>query len=235
MNAHATIVSRAFDELAVGEAVSQSRTISARDVEIFAALSGVRGAGQAWGGFLAALLAETQLPGPGSVPVAVDLRFSAPIIIGTRVETRLTIREKCDPDLVVLDCMIRDDKGETLASGTLTVRVPAKKISLDCEEPPATRLHEHVRHDQLIARCAGLRPLLLPWCIPATRASLAAAVEAAAAGLIEPVLVGPEAKIRAAAGAAGIDIAKFRLVSAPHSHAAAPRLWPWRAAARSRR
>jgi phosphotransacetylase len=38
-----------------------------------------------------------------------------------------------------------------------------------------------------------------------------------------PVLVGPEAKIRAAAAEAGIDLAPYRLVAEPHSHAAADR------------
>ncbi len=44
---------------------------------------------------------------------------------------------------------------------------------------------------------------------------------AMAEGILDPVLVGPEKKIRAAATEAGFDIASFRLVDAPHSHAAA--------------
>lgn len=48
--------------------------------------------------------------------------------------------------------------------------------------------------------------------------SLAAAM---VEGILEPVLVGPEKKIRAAAKEAGVDISSFRLVDAPHSHAAA--------------
>jgi len=56
---------------------------------------------------------------------------------------------------------------------------------------------------------------------PCDALSLAGAIEAANAGLIEPVLVGPEAKIRAAATSAGINIDRFRLVATPHSHAAA--------------
>ena len=41
------------------------------------------------------------------------------------------------------------------------------------------------------------------------------------AGLIVPVLVGPEAKIRAVAGEHGLDIGSHEIVDAPHSHAAA--------------
>jgi phosphotransacetylase len=56
---------------------------------------------------------------------------------------------------------------------------------------------------------------------PCDALSLGAAAEAAQAGLIAPILVGPESKIRAAAATAGVDIAPFRLVAVPHSHAAA--------------
>ncbi|ESQ82577.1 hypothetical protein AEAC466_17065 [Asticcacaulis sp. AC466] len=50
---------------------------------------------------------------------------------------------------------------------------------------------------------------------------LQAAAEAEAAGLITPILVGPRARIQTAATASGIDIASWRLVDTPHSHAAA--------------
>ena len=56
---------------------------------------------------------------------------------------------------------------------------------------------------------------------PCDETSLRGAVEAAQAGLIEPLLVGPEAKIRNVAREQKIDIAKFEVVDASHSHAAA--------------
>ena len=77
------------------------------------------------------------------------------------------------------------------------------------------------RHAQIIARCAGLKPALTAVVHPCDAPSLSAAVEAAHAGLITPLLVGPEAKIRAVAVEAGLDIGGFRLVATPHSHAAA--------------
>jgi phosphotransacetylase len=83
------------------------------------------------------------------------------------------------------------------------------------------RVHDHVRHRQLIARCRGLPPVATAVVHPVDPVSLAGAMEAAGLGLITPVLVGPEAKIRAAAAGAAIDISRVRLVSTPHSHAAA--------------
>lgn len=56
---------------------------------------------------------------------------------------------------------------------------------------------------------------------PCDVASLGGALAACDHGLIEPVLVGPEAKIRAAADDAGFDIDRFELVPVEHSHAAA--------------
>lgn len=56
---------------------------------------------------------------------------------------------------------------------------------------------------------------------PVDRLSLAGALDARAAGLIEPLLVGPEAKIKSAAEDAGLDVSECELVDTPHSHAAA--------------
>ncbi len=56
---------------------------------------------------------------------------------------------------------------------------------------------------------------------PCSAATLSAVVAAAASNLIAPILVGPEAKIRKAAKEAGVDISRFRLVDAAHSHDAA--------------
>lgn len=56
---------------------------------------------------------------------------------------------------------------------------------------------------------------------PCDETSLRGAIEAADAGIILPVLVGPGAKISRVASEHGLDIARFRLVDVPHSHAAA--------------
>jgi phosphate acetyltransferase/phosphate butyryltransferase len=56
---------------------------------------------------------------------------------------------------------------------------------------------------------------------PVDSITLLAAVEAAKANLIVPVLVGPEAKIQAAAAQAQIELAGLEIVPAEHSHAAA--------------
>ncbi|TDH60850.1 bifunctional enoyl-CoA hydratase/phosphate acetyltransferase [Dankookia rubra] len=77
---------------------------------------------------------------------------------------------------------------------------------------------------RLVARAVAAGPAL-PCAVvhPVDAASLAGAMEAAEAGLIVPILVGPAARIRAAAAAGGIDLAGAAIEDVPHSHAAAER------------
>jgi phosphate acetyltransferase len=56
---------------------------------------------------------------------------------------------------------------------------------------------------------------------PCDETSLRGAVESAEAGIIKPVLVGPEAKIRNIAAKYGLDISRFEIIDAAHSEAAA--------------
>src|SRR3982750_1795595 len=67
----------------------------------------------------------------------------------------------------------------------------------------------------------GTPPLKTAVVHPTDVNTIMGAFEAAAAGLITPILVGPEAKIKKAAADAGIDITTFEIVNTEHSHAAA--------------
>jgi phosphotransacetylase len=58
---------------------------------------------------------------------------------------------------------------------------------------------------------------------PCDTVSIAGALQARAAGLIVPVLVGPAVKIRRAAEEAGLDLRDIEIIDVPHSHAAAER------------
>jgi len=58
---------------------------------------------------------------------------------------------------------------------------------------------------------------------PVDSLSLTGALEAARRGLIEPVLVGPRARVESAAAAAGVSLAGYQLIDVEHSHQAAAR------------
>jgi phosphate acetyltransferase len=77
------------------------------------------------------------------------------------------------------------------------------------------------RFAPMMAAAAALGPCVTAVAHPCSDAALRAAVEAAEAGLIRPILVGPLGKLTALAARLGIDLAPFRIVDVPHSHAAA--------------
>jgi phosphate acetyltransferase len=77
------------------------------------------------------------------------------------------------------------------------------------------------KYDRLIAAARDGTPALTIVAHPCDETSLRGAMEAPAQALIEPVLVGPAARIVAIAAEHGIDIAGREIVDAPHSHAAA--------------
>ena len=77
------------------------------------------------------------------------------------------------------------------------------------------------KYERLLERCTSLEPVPTAVAHPCDRTSLSGAVEAAELGLIVPILVGPATKIAETASASGIDLSKFRVVDAPHSHSSA--------------
>jgi phosphate acetyltransferase len=79
----------------------------------------------------------------------------------------------------------------------------------------------HAQYESLIRACRSLPPIRTAVVHPCDESSLEAAAAAAIGKLIEPVLVGPETRIREVAAKLGIDITNLKLINAPHSHAAA--------------
>jgi phosphate butyryltransferase len=74
---------------------------------------------------------------------------------------------------------------------------------------------------ELIERARGGPPTATAVVHPCDPTAIQGAMDAAAAGFIAPIFIGPEAKIRTAAAAVGADLSPFRVVLTPHSHAAA--------------
>jgi phosphotransacetylase len=85
----------------------------------------------------------------------------------------------------------------------------------------ATTEHRDDAYEALLRRCKLLEPVITAVAHPCEKATLAGVVEAAEAGLIAPILVGPEQKIRKAAHEARVNIGGLPIEDVPHSHAAA--------------
>jgi len=81
--------------------------------------------------------------------------------------------------------------------------------------------NKHEKYERLIALCKSLPPTSTAVAHPCDQSSLQAVVDAARAGLIAPILVGPRARIEAVAKQHGINISKLEIVDAPHSEASA--------------
>src|SRR5262245_50861299 len=82
-------------------------------------------------------------------------------------------------------------------------------------------MRRHEKYDRLIAAARGVPAIPTAVAHPCDETSLKGALDAAAAGIIKPLLVGPEQKIRDTAQKFGLDIGASEIVDVPHSHAAA--------------
>ncbi len=177
-----------------------------------------------WTGALISSLLGTTLPGPGTIYLNQNLDFKKPVRPGETVRVAVTVREKHEhKHVVILDCVCSNGLGETVASGTAVVIAPTRKIRLSRPDLPEVQLRNHDRYLQLLDSCEALPPVRTAVVHPVTAIAIQAAHEAALEKLIEPVLIGPEARIRQAAEEAGIDLGGYRVIDAEHSHAAAAR------------
>ena len=76
-------------------------------------------------------------------------------------------------------------------------------------------------YDKLIAAARHAGPVTVAVAHPCDRNALEGALDAASIGIIKPILVGPQERIRQAAEAARLDISALPLVDTEHSHASA--------------
>ncbi len=232
---------RTFDEIELGASATTSHTLTLQDVEMFALLSGdfnpthldegyledgkrrpLEGH-SLWGGTLISGLLGTKLPGAGTRYISQDLTFARTVRIGDTVTVTVSVQTKDTATAqVVFACVGRNQYSETVFSGTAVVEAPRNKIRRPQVELPTITFHEHgARHKRLVESAAQLSPITTAVVHPVDQVSLEGAVRAAEAGLIIPLLVGPEAKIRAVAAEHDLDIRQYEIVDVPHSHAAA--------------
>ena len=79
------------------------------------------------------------------------------------------------------------------------------------------------KYDRLIAAAKAVPAVRTIVVHPCDETSLRGALDSAEAGIIHPILVGPEPKIRNTANKFSLDISRFEIVDVPHSEAAAAR------------
>jgi phosphotransacetylase/acyl dehydratase len=238
--AESFIENRTFDELSIGETASMSHTVTQRDIDLFATVTGdvnpahvdpafaatdmfhhiiIHGI---WGAGLISAVLGTKLPGPGTIYLGQDLRFRHPVSIGDTITATLTVAEK-NPAKgdVTLDCVCTNQDGKAVITGTAETRAPTEKIRRKRMVLPGVSVGRHDALHAILGRAANGKPATAAIVYPIHTGSLTAALESAQAGLITPLLIGPVSLMQAAAAAAGLDIAAFRTIEAPTPAAAA--------------
>jgi len=238
----AMIENRTFDEIALGDTASITRTLTQEDIDLFAVVSGDANpahldpayaetdlfhriiAHGMWGGTLISAVLGMRLPGPGTIYIAQDLHFAAPVGLGDAVTATVTVRAKIpDTQRILFDCACTTQDGRTVITGSAEVQAPHEKICRSRIELPDVRLLRHERYRALVERAKGRTAVPVAVVHPCDELSLTALQEIVQLGLVVPILVGPSARIHAVAQAAGIDITGWRLEDTPHSHASAER------------
>ncbi|CEP36400.1 MULTISPECIES: bifunctional enoyl-CoA hydratase/phosphate acetyltransferase [unclassified Halomonas] len=234
------IENKTYDEISIGDSAQLTRRLKTQDIELFAVMSGdvnpahvdseyaktdmfhgVIAHGM-WGGALISAVLGTQLPGPGTIFLTQSLNFLAPVGLGDTVKVRVEVTEKHPKGRLTLACTCFNEHNTLVINGTAEVIAPREKVRRPRVVLPEVHLHVQGAHyAKLIAATHHLSPIRTAVVHPCDELSITGALEAARQGMIVPILVGPTAKIHAAAKAAGESLAGIEIVDAAHSHAAA--------------
>ena len=230
---------KTYDEIHVGDSSSLKRTLKPDDVQLFAVLTGdvnpavmepqfaesglfreVMAHGM-WSGSLISTVLGTQFPGPGTILVDQTLHLARPVTLGDTITITVTVKQKFDHNKHILfDCVCINQENLQVVRGTAEVLAPTEKVTRMSEvHLPEIRIDDkHERYTHLLSRVKGLEPIPTAVAHPCDKESLKGPVIAFQEGIIEPILVGPENKIRSVAEEFGIDLHGIRIVNAAHSH-----------------
>ena len=241
LDAPTIIENHTYDELRLGMGASLLRTLTLADIQAFAAVSGDTNpahldpeyaadtlfhgviAHGMWGGALISAVLGTQFPGPGTIYLEQNLHFVKPVRIGDTLRVSVTVASLDDAKKrVELDCEVVNQKGDRVLFGSAKVLAPSVKVRRAAVHAPQISLFDpEARFKDLLALGNGLQVLRCGVVHPCDAESLQGAMDAAHHGLLVPVLIGPEARIRALAEANQINLDAAEFIDVPHSHAAA--------------
>jgi phosphate acetyltransferase len=232
-----------FDELRLGQQARASRTLTLDDIKAFALLSGDLNPPQddseytestrfqgviahgMWAGALIAGLLGTEFPGPGTVYLEQTLKFRRPVRVGDTLTVTLEVLQKIDATRDVrLQCTVINQSAEIVVSGEALVRAPAHKVSRPRAHLPTLMLFEpEAQLRDWMASLAGHPPVRCGVVHPCDESSLRGALDSRDAGLIEPVIIAPRARVQTLAESFGLSLANVEIIDTPHSHASAAR------------
>ncbi|MFY7941352.1 MAG: bifunctional enoyl-CoA hydratase/phosphate acetyltransferase [Burkholderiaceae bacterium] len=232
-----------YDEISLGQTAQLIRTLTLDDIRAFAAVSGDTNpahldpeyadaslfhgviAHGMWGGALISALLGTVFPGPGTIYLEQVLHFSKPVRIGDTLTVRVSVSSKDDErKRLELDCQVHNQRDERVLHGLARVMAPTHKVRRAVVHAPTIQLFDpQARLATLLAQGRDLSAVRCAVVHPCDEASLKGALAAARQGLIDPVLIGPEHRLRELAEELELDLNGITLEAVAHSHAAAAR------------
>ncbi|MGC8116937.1 MaoC family dehydratase [Metapseudomonas otitidis] len=146
-----------YDALEVGQKASYAKQVEERDIQLFAALSGDRNpvhldaeyaAGTlfkeriAHGMFSGALISAAiacELPGPGTIYLGQQLKFTRPVKLGDSLTVELEILEKLPKNRVRIATRVFNQNAEQVVDGEAEVLAPKQSLTIELPElPPIT-------------------------------------------------------------------------------------------------
>ncbi len=135
-----------IQDMYIGQSDRVTKTISETDVYLFAGITGdlnpahtneVAAKQTSFGGriahgilsagFISAVLGM-RLPGPGTIYLGQELKFTKPVYIGDTITATCTVSEiKTDKNMVKLDTVCTNQNGVIVVKGQATVMPPKNK------------------------------------------------------------------------------------------------------------
>lgn len=233
---------KTFAEINIGDSATLEHTLTTKDIEIFAIMSGDINPSHVdaefakddkfheivahgmWGASLISNLLGTTLPGPGTIYLDQSLKFLQPIMLGDVITTTVTATSKNPSDNTIeFECKCTTQNGKVVISGQAKVIAPQTKIKRERIIMPTIKLERKGSgwNKQLMDMKGSFAPLITAVVHPVDELSIKGAVASAKQNVITPILIGPKQKIINAANEAGVDISTFEIVDTKHSHEAA--------------
>lgn len=149
-----TLSNTPYSALEVGQTASFEKTVEERDIQLFAAMSGDRNPvhldaefaagtpfkeriahGMFSGALISAAVACT-LPGPGTIYVGQQMRFTRPVKLGDTLTVRLEILEKLPKNRVRIATNVFNQNDEQVVEGEAEVLAPRRAETIELKKLP---------------------------------------------------------------------------------------------------
>jgi len=143
-----TLENLTYDELHEGDTATFTRTLSERELVLFAAVSGdvnpvhldpefaansifgERIAHGMWSGSLISAALATVMPGPGTIYLEQSLSFKRPVKLDDTLTVNLTVSSKDPKNRVVFKCNVTNQHNQKVVTGEAKVIAPTEKVCL---------------------------------------------------------------------------------------------------------